>query len=299
MIIGIGMVKNEADIIEAFVRHNLHYLDSIHLIENGSQDKTPQVLARLQAEGLPLQVTTDPGFKYNQAFRTTALYRQALQAGADFVVPLDADEFIQAPSREQFRFLLETIPPNGIGKWRWRTCVPTDLTATALEQRFAKARRHENPHHSKVILRAPRRHDPSLEIMQGSHNATRSGRRLRAVIFEDMHLAHLPVRSIPQLTRKVILGWMANVAQFKSTNPACGFHWGTLYRRALELSAADLLHEAYNYATNNSDTAYDLIPSGLVLQCKAQLPPGDTELNLRELLEFLCRSWEASLMAGA
>lgn len=98
MIITIGMVKNEADIIEAFVRHNLHYVDSIHLIENGSTDATPEILQRLQDEGLPLHIESDPTLRYNQSERTTKLYHKVLQHRPTFVIPLDADEFIQALS---------------------------------------------------------------------------------------------------------------------------------------------------------------------------------------------------------
>jgi hypothetical protein len=39
-VVGITMVKNEADIIEAFVRHNLRFLDALVVVEHASADGT-------------------------------------------------------------------------------------------------------------------------------------------------------------------------------------------------------------------------------------------------------------------
>jgi glycosyltransferase involved in cell wall biosynthesis len=300
MIIAIGMVKNEEDILEAFVRHTLHYVDHLQLIENGSQDATLEILQRLQAEGLPLDVIVDPTFKYNQGYRITALYGKVLlKHKPRFVIPLDADEFIQAPSKAAFDAALERIPPNGMGVWPWRTCLPSNPKELLIRDRFALARKHESKQHGKIILRAPANGiDPRLEITQGSHNAIRSRRPLPSIIFDDMHLAHLPVRSIRQLTQKVILGWMANVSQFKTTDPACGFHWGELYRRALELTPEDLVREAYNYSEKNRSIYMDCMNSDLRIEGLTTRLSCDAkdELDLKALLAFVCRNWEASLL---
>jgi len=63
-LIGVAMVRNEADIVEAFVRHNLTVLDAMVVVDHGSLDGTEEILALLQREGLPLRVIRDasPGF---------------------------------------------------------------------------------------------------------------------------------------------------------------------------------------------------------------------------------------------
>ncbi len=53
---GVAMVRNEADVIEAFVRHNLTMLDGLVVIDHGSLDGTAGILAKLKGEGLPLHV---------------------------------------------------------------------------------------------------------------------------------------------------------------------------------------------------------------------------------------------------
>ena len=49
---GVSMVRNEADVIELWARYNLRALDSLHVIDHGSEDNTVVILQQLQAEGL-------------------------------------------------------------------------------------------------------------------------------------------------------------------------------------------------------------------------------------------------------
>jgi len=56
---GAAMIRNEADIVEAFVRHNLTVLDGLAIVDHGSCDGTSEVLASLAAEGLPIAVSSD------------------------------------------------------------------------------------------------------------------------------------------------------------------------------------------------------------------------------------------------
>ena len=45
--LGTAIVRNEADIVEAFVRHNVALLDGIALVDHGSIDATPDIAERL------------------------------------------------------------------------------------------------------------------------------------------------------------------------------------------------------------------------------------------------------------
>jgi hypothetical protein len=94
-IFGVTMLRNEADIVEAFVRHNLSILDGLVVIDHGSIDETSEILTRMHREGLRIRIVRDivPGFF--QAERLTAITRETLAVeDADFVFPLDADEFL-------------------------------------------------------------------------------------------------------------------------------------------------------------------------------------------------------------
>ncbi len=68
---GVAMARDEADIIEAFVRHNLSVLDGLSIIDHGSTDGTGEILASLAKEGLKLTVGHDPSVEFRQSATIT------------------------------------------------------------------------------------------------------------------------------------------------------------------------------------------------------------------------------------
>lgn len=124
-IVGLSVVKNEADIIEAMVRHNLGYLDALHVVDNDSADGTPRILACLSDE-FPGRVTwtSDPRSGHRQADiinQTLPPLAEATDAGQ--VVLLDGDEFIRGEAG-RVREVLETAAAPVL--LPWVTFVPTE-----------------------------------------------------------------------------------------------------------------------------------------------------------------------------
>lgn len=104
-IFGLMIVRNEADI----VRTNLLYhialgIDRFLVVDNGSEDGTGRILQELSQNGR-ISWTRDAG-PYKQSEITTELALEAYLRGADWVVPVDADEFWYAPGGN-FRGVLE------------------------------------------------------------------------------------------------------------------------------------------------------------------------------------------------
>ena len=48
------MVRNESDVIETFIRHNLTLLNELHVVDHNSSDNTREILTLLKQEGLPI-----------------------------------------------------------------------------------------------------------------------------------------------------------------------------------------------------------------------------------------------------
>lgn len=90
----IMMVRNEASIILDSLGHLLCNLgvDGVFVADNGSEDETPALLARVAERYPQLRWRSCPG-GFEQHRITSALAREAFEAGADWILPVDADEF--------------------------------------------------------------------------------------------------------------------------------------------------------------------------------------------------------------
>jgi len=97
-LVGVAMVRNEADIVEAFVRHNMTVVDALTVVDHGSVDGTTEILSALRAEVLALTVEPESELAQHQPEVLTRVARTAFGRGADVVFPLDADEFLLPPS---------------------------------------------------------------------------------------------------------------------------------------------------------------------------------------------------------
>jgi glycosyltransferase involved in cell wall biosynthesis len=269
--VGIGMVKNEADIIEASVRHNLAFLDEFVILENGSTDGTREILLHLQAEGLPLTLYDDPIVGYYQSDKMTAMVHKVLaDSRPDFITVLDADEFIIVDSRSALEACLAALPPNLVGHMPWKTYVPTPEIAmgriTDPLRDIDDRRVHEHYQFGKIILNA-RGIDPSLTMLTGNHSVASRGIR-GTLPLPDVAVGHFPIRTLEQFNGKVLVGWFANLERFRNTPYDGGtcIHWKTLYERIARgqgLTGRDVTDEALHYADHPQRS--DLVwPAGVV-----------------------------------
>jgi hypothetical protein len=216
----VTMVRDEEDVIEAFVRHSLTYVDAMHVVVHQSVDATLAILQALQAEGLPVDVTvsTDPVFR--QGATLTTLARAAFKRGAQYVFVLDADEFIVAPNRASLESNLAGLPADGTGAVPWRTYIP--LPTDPRDEPNVLARITHRPLRErkmlgKVILGPGFARDESLCLLEGSHwlhrNANGEYQAQPMQVFAELALAHFPVRSIEQAVAKLLQRrWQRRIA---------------------------------------------------------------------------------------
>ncbi|MGA1865743.1 MAG: glycosyltransferase family 2 protein [bacterium] len=258
-IVGISMVKNEEDVIEQFVRHNLHYLSLLCVMDNGSMDNTRPILEDLQKDGLPLIIIDDPDPSFDQDGKMTGLLNNMqITLYPDFIIPLDADEFIKCESKETFLKDLMTIPRKGKGFAKWQTyIVPknTEGEVSADPLSYMNERRKvEKPQYKKVVLRLDRELVPHVCITFGNHNAEGLD---KGVDLENVHLAHFPVRSKKQIMEKILLGCMAMFLRFPGIRyTKQGYQWLEIFDRIKEDSDFEdesLRRYSINYAQHEND----------------------------------------------
>lgn len=211
----IAMVKNEADIIESFVRHL--FSQGVHcllLMDNGSTDLTWQKVANLAAE-FPIYVGRDTEFRYYQAHKMSRLAWLARKGGADWVVPMDADEFWFAEGKPLAQALRDG--PGVVRQATVHNAFPTRAQPT-LDGLVGSMRLDCHPGiHGKMCART----FPGLWVRMGNHQIERPGLEMGG-----LHVLHLPWRSRDQFVRKAVQGAAALDSAELSKDK--GRHWREL-----------------------------------------------------------------------
>jgi Glycosyl transferase family 2 len=235
---GIAMVRNEADVIEIFVRHNLTVLDNLTVVDHGSVDATPSILAALASEGLPLEVTRETSLEFRQSDVVSREVRRILTTtGADFVFLLDADEFLKVPSRLRLEAALASMPSEMHAVQEWHTYVP-DFTRPLDPVALIRSARKVVPASGGGRKAIVSRHflDSPMLVVEGNHYLQK---RLGTdgdpdvehfpLSPEESALAHVPIRSAAQFSAKVAVRWLACLMQPDRLHQLLSYQWRKAY----------------------------------------------------------------------
>lgn len=264
----IAMVRNEADVIETAVRHLVRQgVDHLLIVDNLSEDDTPQVLARLAQEFPHVHVGTDHEPAYYQSAKMTRLADLVSAAGARWIIPFDADELWFAPQGRLVDALTRSGAP--VRRAHLYNLFPTPDG----QQWHLDTARHFD---DKVAFRA---WDGAVVVM-GNHEVSRPGPRDG----EGLRILHLPWRSFEQFARKTRIG-AAAVAQAE-LNEGEAYHWRWLgsasedelravWRRLL---SGEAVANAAWYPRGTLHPIGDTLPSSWA-DVQALLGPGPAEDN--------------------
>ena len=259
---GLVMVRNEADIIETFVRYNLRYLDELIIVLHSPHDDTAKIIEQLRIEGLPLVIKHNHELGFSKADWMNKVAREVLASKrADFLFMLDADEFIKCPSRAYLDDAISVIPAGATAALKWESYVPTPEDANG-ERNVVKRIQHrvveETARVCKVTLCKRFGGDTSLTIADGNH-AVLCGQGdmwtpVPHVLFRGVSLAHFPVRSESQLVSKALIGiWSRWVDHGRVDKSTCiSNHWLRFYQELIDcgnLSPERLRDIAGNYGS--------------------------------------------------
>jgi hypothetical protein len=231
-VFAVSMVKDEADVVASTVAHMLGQVDHVIVADNGSTDGTRDILAELDVE-----LIDDPDPAYYQANKMTVLARRASDAGADWVVPFDADEIWYCPHADTIAEYLAPIER----QWLTVTADLYDHVATAEDpdeldpvRRIRWRRRNPAPL-PKVAVRC--RDD--LAIHQGNHGASYAG---GTTSLDGLVVRHFPYRSAEQFVSKARNG----AAAYKATTlpVTVGQHWRQ-YGALIEAHGDEVGHDIF------------------------------------------------------
>jgi hypothetical protein len=257
-LVGVGMVKNEADVVETSIRHNLRFLDEMIVLDHDSTDATPTILSSLVDEGLPLKLTrlSKATASFKQSECITFLANAAFaRHGADIVFPIDADEYIRCESRAVLDDDIADCADD-VMHLRWQTYVDNDSGETDILRRMrwrVETRRQAPP---KIALRRPKQVPGNWKIGPGNHllytQENAKTEWTNGTKLPNVTLAHTPVRSREQLIAKALIGWLSNrlaIGKEEAESTRFGWHWRELFRRIVagdDITSKDLLMYTVN-----------------------------------------------------
>jgi hypothetical protein len=250
----VTILRDECDIVEAFVRHHAAILDRLYILDNCSSDATPEILRRLAASGLPISLGEDDGLPYYQGRKTTALIATALADEPwDCLLPLDADEFLRVADRAALEAEIARLPPGETA------VLASDQYAPAADdgaepdpvrriRHRAAAVPAQPPIHGKAILPAALAR-AGAAMDEGNHHVLLGGTTVPERRLAAARIAHFPVRSAEQLVAKVSTARLAWLSR-GDYRPGLSAHFTLLYGRLCDrpqVTADDLQDAAFAY----------------------------------------------------
>jgi glycosyltransferase involved in cell wall biosynthesis len=207
-LVAVTRILNEADIVEAFVRHTAALVDHHILLDNGSTDATLDILKSLYIEGLSLEVHHSAKVAFAETEQNNYLFLLAAGLrGADWVMPLDTDEFIDTPDNgTALRTALSANTPDAF-KVRVREFVATpddDRNELLVTARITRARAPTD--NLKVIARGSllRR---GARLWPGGHSVRFGEDEVPWQRLDGILYAHYASRSAWQWLSKFVIGW--------------------------------------------------------------------------------------------
>lgn len=237
----VAMLRNETDIVGMFLQHLDAFFDYAVLMDHGSTDGTDRAIAAAcaQRSGWAMWHLEPVGY-HQTLFSSYALTHLMQNTDADWVMFLDADEFIQMPDRAALETALANVTdPERVAFLRWHNGVPDRFDARALVPGEAIWLPPEKSPYGKVIV--PRRffegRGQEAKLAIGNHGLYYSPENLVPGDWIG-DLVHLPVRSHSQIRTKIVAGVFSIMAQAVRERIQ-GRHWFKIMDRMADDSLCD------------------------------------------------------------
>src|SRR5688572_6009541 len=216
-LVAVSIVKNEADIIEAFVRHTLAWVDHHLVFDHDSTDGTREILQALRAEGLPIELFTDDALGNLQQARSNHLTRRAAtRLAADWVLPLDADEIFTGPGRTELEHQLASLQAGQPASLPLLNYYPTAEDDPAEPNPVLRLRHCQQAPSTtrKVVIPRALALDPAIVAGKGSHTLYRNDAPLPDQPLPPLfHLSHLALRSAEHQALRVVLAELQKLSR--------------------------------------------------------------------------------------
>ena len=251
----ITKVKNEADIIESFIRYHSYIFDKIVVIDNGSIDGTYEILKALKKENLPIEIVNEGASDFD-AFRLANQYtKKYIQAiNADFVTFMDADEFLIADHNENPRNIIERLDEDRIYYLHWKTYLYNNEKNEKeyMPSNFFTYRDETLEEFTKIIVPGRLLEQKQIIVTEGNHDVI-CDEKIESEFIKKLKFAHFPVRSSLQYKKQILLN-VIDIMSNPNVNQHTGSHWKKMYQ--ITQNRIDLYQKSLEYAFYKGTTTY-------------------------------------------
>lgn len=218
-IVVISMIKNEADIIESFLRYCFTFADEILITDHDSTDKSLEIIEAVAAEGMPITIWNYYDSAFIQGECMTRMMRYAAEKlEADVIVPLDADEFIVSKNANAVKTIISVMKTNEIWQLEWinHYLIDSEKDKNICVVNRECIREEKSERLKKVIIGKDIALNSCATIALGNHcvlwrengNTDATVKAGRLAVDVDIYIAHFRCRSIEQYTSKMALGYI-------------------------------------------------------------------------------------------
>lgn len=203
-------IRDEVDVVRTFVEYHLRRgVDLILATDHRSVDGTSDLLATF-ARGGRLRLFREEGEGFDQVRWATRMARiAAVEHDAAWVLHADADE-LWWPAGGDVRAALAAVPPDvgSVSAPRANFLPVADTTDPFWARMRVRDRRSENSLGQPLPPKVGHRGAPDVDLHPGNHGV-RSPSLGRTVDATGLEILHYPVRTWPQLERKIAQGMRA------------------------------------------------------------------------------------------
>lgn len=258
-LIMITKVKNEADIIEYFLRYHSNIFDRIIVIDNGSLDGTYEIVKALIEEGLPIDLINEAYSDFD-ALRFANQYTKKFSERykAKQVVLMDADEFLMAEDNSNPRIILEELSEEIVHYYYWKTYLYAKQKKCFSLDTYGEYRDEKGEKFTKIIVPGKIIQKAEILIEAGNHDChlvNINSEELKKEYHNDLKFCHFPVRSLMQYKKQILLNTIDMISN-PHVNNHTGSHWKEMLND-ISIGNVDLKDISLHYAFYEGNDCYN------------------------------------------
>lgn len=248
-IIALTMVGNENEIIESFIRYNFNFIDRMIIVTSCCIDNTLVIIRKLIKEGYDIELIEEPEISFDQRYLDNKYLKKiAKEENADFVIPLDADEFLSGTRNP--REVLERLSRDRIYTVKWKNYAmrkEDNWDEAFIPKRLCYVKKDfQGNQIEKVVIPACLILEKDIVLETGHHAAF--GIELEIETLECLWLAHFPCISKEQYLLRIYESSIKYITWRKRAYDE-GYH---VYQQIMRIeSGEDIFTVANGYGLDN------------------------------------------------